>query len=144
MVFGLAYSSRAQTAFDDQQLEDLANAAGAKNQQMNITGYLYYRDGLFMQYLEGEQEKVEALMGKIIADERHHVFSTIILPKIKKRVFPYWYMRFLSSDLPHTQAPTLEDELAFILETSAQENYSSTEVADAIQHVTKRIASLDW
>ncbi len=144
MVFGLAYSSRAVTTFCEDSLLSLADGASARNQQLDITGYLYFRDGFFMQYLEGPQTTVEALMTKIQKDPRHQILSTIALPSNQKRVFPHWYMRYLGADLPRLQRDTLEDELSFILKTSSQENYHSTDVADAVVHVTQRIAALDW
>lgn len=144
MVFGLAYSSQALTAFDDESLLELADCAAAKNEQLSITGYLHFRDELFIQYLEGEQKAVEDLMAKITTDPRHEITSVVPLPSCPERIFPHWYMRFLGKDLPSTSAPTLEDELSFILATTAKDNYSTEEVAEAIHHVTRRIASLDW
>lgn len=144
MVFCLAYSSRAQTEFDDESLLELADNAAAKNETLGISGYLYYREGLFVQYLEGPQQAVEDLMDKIAADPRHEVITVVPIPSCPDRIFPHWYMRFLGSDLPLSNAPTLEDELTFILETTEKDNYSSAEVAEAILHVTRRIASLDW
>ncbi|MGJ8726513.1 MAG: BLUF domain-containing protein [Roseibacillus sp.] len=144
MGFGIAYSSQALTDFDDETLLELADNSAAKNEKSGISGYLYYRNGLFLQYLEGEQQNVENLMARIAIDPRHNVLSTVPLAIGSKRIFPHWYMRFLGSNLPHNNAPTLEDELIFILETTAKEHYSNDEVADAILHVTQRIARLDW
>jgi hypothetical protein len=144
MVFGLAYSSRALTAFDDEALLELADCAAAKNEQLGVTGYLYFRNELFIQYLEGEQKAVEDLMAKITTDPRHKILSIVPLPSCPERIFPHWYMRFLGSDLPTSTAPTLEDELSFILDTTAKDNCGTEEVAEAILHVTGRIASLDW
>lgn len=144
MVFGLAYSSRALSGFDDEALLELADNAAVKNEELGITGYLYFRGNLFMQYLEGEQSAVEELMAKIATDPRHEVLSSIALPSCSDRVFPHWYMRFLGSELPATETPTLEDELVFILDTTSQENYATEDVADAVLHVTQRIAALDW
>ena len=144
MVYGLAYSSRALTAFDDQALFKLADDAASKNEKLGVTGYLYFKDELFMQYLEGEQKVVEELMAKIATDSRHEITSSIPLPSCPDRVFPHWYMRFLGQEFPASSAPTLEDELSFILETAVKNNYNTEEVAQAILHVTGRIASLDW
>ena len=144
MVSGLAYSSRAREAFDDETLLELSNFAAAKNQSLGITGYLYYRNEFFMQYLEGPQKTVENLMAKITTDPRHQILSTISLPSYSERIFPHWYMRFLAEIPPTIQLPTLEDELRFIIDTTSQEQYERDEVADAILHVTQRIATLDW
>lgn len=144
MVFGLAYSSRAQCNFQDEDLLCLADAAAAKNEQLGVTGYLYFRQGLFLQYLEGTREAVETLMAKIALDVRHEILATIPLPEVPERIFPHWYMRFLGSELPAAPGPTLEDELRFILETTSQAPDEVEEIAPAIFHVTRRIASLDW
>ena len=144
MIYGLAYSSRGLESFDDESLLELADNAASNNEKLGVTGYLFYRDELFMQYLEGEQAAVKDLMSRISKDSRHKILSTISLPSCPERVFPHWYMRFLGTDLPTSNAPTLEDELAFILDTTSQGNYESGEVADAILHVTRRIALLDW
>ena len=143
-MFGLAYSSQAISDFDEELLMDLADRSAEKNEKRGISGYLYFRNNLFLQYLEGEQQTVENLMSKISQDPRHKVLTSVTLPDISERIFPHWYMRFLGSDLPQFKNPTLEDELLFILETTAKEHYSSPEVADAIVHVTQRIAHLDW
>lgn len=126
--------------FDDEALLELADHAAAKNEEVAVTGYLYYREGLFLQYIEGERSQVEALMSKIAADPRHELIATHLLPAIESLVFPHWYMRFLSSDLPTRTAPTLEDELTFILDKSSP----GEDVTGAILHVTRRIAALDW
>lgn len=144
MVYGLAYSSQALADFNDESLLELADNAAAKNKTLGISGYLFYRDGLFLQYLEGEQKIVQNLMAKIATDPRHKILSSVSLPTCPDRIFPHWYMRFLGSTLPASKTPTLEDELIFILETTAKDHYSSEEVADAILHVTQRIARLDW
>lgn len=140
MFFALAYSSRSLVEFDDEALLELADHAAAKNEEVDVTGYLYYRDGVFLQYIEGERSQVEGLMAKIATDPRHKLIATHVLPAIEKLVFPHWYMRFLSSELPMRAAATLEDELTFILDKSSPEE----DVTDAILHVTRRIAALDW
>ena len=144
MIFGLAYSSRAVDHLDEDALLELAEVAATKNEQLGITGYLYYRDKLFLQYLEGEQCAVEKLMAKITDAPRHQILTSIPVQTESKRIFPRWYMRFLGSNPPINRIPSLEDEFQFILDTTASEQYESKEVADAILYVTQRIALLDW
>ncbi|WP_411845539.1 BLUF domain-containing protein [Roseibacillus persicicus] len=142
MIFGIAYTSLALTNFDDKSLQELSQAAAEKNKSLDITGYLYYDNQLFMQYLEGRKEDVEALMTAIKDDPRHRVFVAVPLARIEKRIFPDWSMRYLPDDLPFDEKITLEDELAQIFEMTMENNLHSDEVAEAILNVTQRIATL--
>ena len=115
MGFSLTYSSQALTDFDDESLLELADNSAARNEPLGITGYLYYRDGHFIQYLEGEQKAVEELMARIASDPRHTILSEVPLPPQPSAIFPHWYMRFLGSNLPQKQAATIEDELLSLI-----------------------------
>jgi hypothetical protein len=95
-MFALAYASRALQSFDQYALHDLAQRAAAKNEQLGVTGYLSFRQDVFLQYLEGEQKVVEDLMRVITADERHEVLRQIPLGERSDRVFDDWSMRYLS------------------------------------------------
>ena len=73
---------------DEDALLELAEVAATKNEQLGITGYLYYRDKLFLQYLEGEQCAVEKLMAKITDAPRHQILTSIPVQTESKRIFP--------------------------------------------------------
>lgn len=48
------------------------------NERAGITGMLLYKDGNFMQLLEGEKEAVLRLHKNIIVDPRHKGFLTLL------------------------------------------------------------------
>jgi hypothetical protein len=90
----VAYLSYATREMSDQDLKDLLVKARAKNRKDNITGMLLYRDKVFLQVLEGEQEIVEAMLKVICNDPRHHNVTVIYRTGIGQRAFADWQMGF--------------------------------------------------
>ena len=96
---GLLYNSRALSVFDSTQLKALSDQAAERNKTLGITGYLYYENQKFLQYLEGELETLETLMAIIEKDPRHEVVSVLRTASLSVRKFPNWDMRWLSKPL---------------------------------------------
>ena len=82
----------------DNHLRDLLKKAREKNETLGITGMLLFRDGFFMQALEGELEDIEALFEIIAKDTRHRDVLLIYKKPIKQRGFPDWTMGFNKID----------------------------------------------
>ena len=95
-LYSLIYSSRATNFMSEYELTELASQAAAKNQQLSITGFMQYKNGFFLQYLEGEESQVLSLMDTIARDHRHTVTRVIRLPNQPNPRFEEWYMRYLS------------------------------------------------
>jgi hypothetical protein len=55
---------------------------------------LLYRDGFFIQALEGEEEVITTLFEKIKLDKRHHTVLLLYKEPITRREFPDWTMGF--------------------------------------------------
>lgn len=55
---------------------------------------LLYKDGNFMQALEGEEKTVRNLYNKIEADSRHRGSMILLKETIEERQFPNWTMGF--------------------------------------------------
>jgi len=71
------------------------------NARHEIVGGLYYGDGHFFQYLEGEEEAVRSTFKRIIADGRHRNVRTLIEAPLTRRTFSNWSMKYVpaSSDV---------------------------------------------
>ncbi len=69
-----------------------------KNAERNITGILLYKDGNFLQVLEGDEEAVTSLYRTIERDSRHKGLVLIARRKIAQREFPDWTMGFVNLD----------------------------------------------
>jgi hypothetical protein len=92
---GVVYVSEARVYFDTISLESLAADAASRNLESGITGYLYFEKDRFVQYIEGDDEAVDALMGSIRRDRRHRVIHELATENLEQRRFPSWHMRHL-------------------------------------------------
>lgn len=89
--------------FSKTQLQDLLAVARHNNQRLGISGMLLYKDGDFIQLLEGEESVVRALLSKILADKRHHSSVVMIEESTTSRLFPDWSMGFRDLSDPDVQ-----------------------------------------
>ena len=94
----LIYVSLANQEMSDDHLKSLLAKARAKNESLHITGMLLYRDGFFIQALEGEEADIDALFEVIIVDKRHRDVLKISKKAINQRSFPDWTMGFNKID----------------------------------------------
>ena len=65
-MFRLIYVSTAVRLLNKDELVEILNVSREKNARLNITGLLLYKDGNFMQLLEGRKEDVLALYDVIV------------------------------------------------------------------------------
>ena len=90
----IIYLSSATELLDDEQLQSLFFQCRHNNARLGITGLLLYRDGSFLQLIEGEREDVADLFRKICRDGRHHGILKVIDEAIPEREFTDWSMSF--------------------------------------------------
>ena len=94
MYYTLVYISNATQDMSEDELVGLLNVSRKNNILEDVTGMLLYRNGEFMQALEGEKSKVEALFEKISKDARHNEIVVLARKNIVERVFSNWSMGF--------------------------------------------------
>lgn len=66
------------------------------NPARQIGGVLYFNNNFYFQCLEGEQQDVDRLYKKIAADPRHTRVQTILVKRIKQRLFADWSMKYVA------------------------------------------------
>lgn len=93
-LFFLIYTSQATSGLDKDHISALLEQTRLANCSRGITGCLLHQDGYFMQYLEGDKEKVLALSEHIQRDPRHCNFNVITQGSEYHRMFPEWSMGF--------------------------------------------------
>jgi hypothetical protein len=93
-VFSTVYSSVATSPFTDADLAALLTVSRRNNAAAGITGMLLYRDGRFLQVLEGQPEAVEAAMARISADSGHRQVRVLLAEMTPARQFPEWTMGY--------------------------------------------------
>ena len=94
MLFRIIYVSSATAPFTDQQLDDLLQISRRNNLSADLTGMLLYKDGKFMQTLEGPAPAVRSRLEKIRSDPRHEKFTILMDGPILERSFESWSMGF--------------------------------------------------
>ncbi len=94
MLFYLIYVSSAVKPLLSTELGELLAKCHANNTVTGITGILLYKDGNFMQVIEGEKEAVQTLYAKIQRDPRHRGLLTLLQGPLAERQFPDWSMGF--------------------------------------------------
>jgi hypothetical protein len=104
-MYRLVYLSAAKTLFSKAELLDLLVKAREKNHRRGLTGILLYRNGDFLQLLEGEKTVVEEIFATIRADPRHTRTTVMIAEECPARLFADWSMGF--RDLTDTDLPRM-------------------------------------
>jgi Sensors of blue-light using FAD len=88
----LIYASR-PFGFEAAGLNSILSIARHCNTRDGITGALICRQDLYLQLLEGPEDKVEAAYVRIMRDDRHMEVRQLRRRRISKRLFPDWAMR---------------------------------------------------
>ncbi len=94
----LIYASSATRPMTDDELVDLLSKARQKNHSLDVTGMLLYKNGNFLQVLEGSETTVDSLFQTIKVDPRHSGVSLILKRPLTQRQFAEWEMGFTKLD----------------------------------------------
>ncbi len=93
-MMSLVYTSTASQPFGEGALEDLLSTCRTGNDARGVTGVLLYRDGRFIQVLEGQRETVLSLVATIGRDDRHHGMRILLTEELPARRFAAWTMGY--------------------------------------------------
>lgn len=124
----IVYGSIAVEPFGEQALLSLLDGARAFNERLSITGLLLYKEGKFLQYLEGPIGDLEALYARIERDPRHRAV-TIIACGESERQFGDWSMGF--KNLTDWRPPKLFRGASSIMSTPFDPQYFGSNPSDA-------------
>ena len=93
-IVQLIYISHAIKKMSPQELNRILMDARPANEAKHITGMLLYRDGLFIQVLEGDEQAIEQLLVNLKKDTRHRDVHVVSKQVVKHREFSDWSMGF--------------------------------------------------
>jgi hypothetical protein len=111
-LFRLAYVSATTKPLSEAELRNLLKQADERNTKTGTTGMLLYKDGRFMQMLEGPKSAVKATFGRISKDPRHYGIIVLLKETAEERHFPGLPMAFRDLDLPdHQNVPGFSEFL---------------------------------
>lgn len=103
-LFSLTYASTAAEAFDDDALARLLESSRLANIDSDLSGMLLYRNGRFLQVLEGPESAVRDAIDRIGRDPRHRDVRVLVSEPIDDRRFADWTMGYEPLGTP-TSAP---------------------------------------
>ncbi len=93
----LVYESSATREITKADIADIISAARATNADAGVTGMLVYHEGMFIQVLEGPEERVTEVFDHIERDPRHEDIWSLARMTIETRSFANWSMGLASS-----------------------------------------------
>jgi hypothetical protein len=93
MLSRIVYTSK--SLCDTQEALRLRDQARILNARLDVTGALYLANGMFLQFLEGQEETISALFERIRGDARHTDCLVLDRRQISTRVFPGRFMAWL-------------------------------------------------
>ena len=129
MLFEIVYMSRAQSPMAERDLKALLVEARRNNEQLGITGMLLYRNGSFLQLLEGEEKQVTRLYESIRQDPRHARVTQLYSHFLPSRHFADWSMGFVNADsLADEQLPGLSNIMSEGFDPTALQQMKSASV----------------
>ena len=91
----VTYTSLARLDLQTDDLEDIHCSAREHNALDGITGLLVFNGTHFLQIIEGAQDAIEDLIGRLRQDPRHTGFEIRDRRKVETRSFPGWSMELV-------------------------------------------------
>lgn len=76
-----------------EDVDAILESSARNNPAAGITGLLLYNGRNFLQLLEGDKDRLDALMRKIGEDPRHSGVSVLHVSEIEQRSCPQWDMK---------------------------------------------------
>jgi hypothetical protein len=100
----ITYVSTAVKLFSKAELVNLLEKSRHNNALHEITGMLLYKNGNFMQTIEGPQAAVQQLYQNIQLDPLHYHVITMLNEPTDERIFSNWHMGFVHLGDPDIDA----------------------------------------
>ena len=94
----LIYTSEAAPGLASEELFRIIEQSARNNPNADITGFLIYRGGQFLQLVEGPLMALETLIETLRRDPRHHSLNILSTSRVEHRAFPRWRMKRVGED----------------------------------------------
>ncbi len=111
----LTYTSRARLDLADEDLAEIHQTARHLNALDGISGLLLFDGSRFLQIVEGAEDAVDNLVGRLRMDSRHSAFEVRDERFVDRRSFPDWSMGLVRVSAGYANAA---DEVATALPSS--------------------------
>ena len=96
----IIYTSEAAPGLNSEEVFRIVEQSAYNNPGRDITGFLIFRDGRFLQLIEGPLNKLEELLEALRGDPRHHSLKVVDQRPVADRSFGRWRMRRVGEAQP--------------------------------------------
>ncbi|QTH63036.1 BLUF domain-containing protein [Psychrosphaera ytuae] len=97
-LYQLLYKSYATRPLSVEEFADLLVDARVKNDSLGVTGILLYKNGVFIQLMEGEKRNIDTLYDVIKQDPRHTQLECLYYQPANERACKNWAMKIHNLD----------------------------------------------
>jgi len=97
MRYAITYVSTAKKELSSTEIDDLLTTSKKNNNKKSITGVLLYKDGNFLQLIEGKKTEILTLFETIIKDERHTNIIKIFGKEKDSKPFDGYHVDFVTN-----------------------------------------------
>lgn len=94
----LVYTSKARRQMSENDINRILSVSRINNSLYGVTGMLLYRDGTFLQVLEGKGADLSETYARIRRDKRHYDCKLLMEEGIVQRAFQGWEMAYRAHD----------------------------------------------
>ncbi|MGZ3768362.1 MAG: BLUF domain-containing protein [Bdellovibrio sp.] len=98
-IFHLVYISEAVMDISYSDIHDILDKARKFNHKENVTGLLIFRDGYFIQLLEGKEDSVRKVLNRILLDDRNYSLRVVTESMSEQRLFSEVPLAFYDGDI---------------------------------------------
>lgn len=95
----LIYSSIARPGLSPDDVFRIVEQSARNNPSADLTGFLLFQRGRFLQLVEGPLMSLEMLLTRLARDDRHQNLTVLSRLPVAQRSFPRWRMRRVGTDL---------------------------------------------
>lgn len=128
----VTYTSLARFDLTGRDLADIHETARHLNALDGITGLLIFNGRRFLQIIEGAEEGIDNLVGRLRADPRHSAFEIRDERIVGERAFPDWSMELVTVSARYFEA---QEEIGKVLPAGV-----SPAVRDLVLEMARKIA----
>ncbi|TMM48203.1 BLUF domain-containing protein [Qipengyuania marisflavi] len=93
----IIYVSEAVANLPSDEVFRIIETSSRNNMGEDITGFLLFRAGKFLQLVEGPRGNLDSLLARLHQDPRHHSINILSREPVFERLFPRWRMKRLAN-----------------------------------------------
>ena len=134
-LFRLLYVSQSLQRIRHSDVQAILRVSQRNNRRNGITGVLCIGTGMFMQVLEGPEQKVIATYAGIIEDPRHTRCGIVNAVPAKARLFDEWAMGYIKTE---AEAPRLMDYALSVREAATSQDRTISMMRDLVKALRKQ------